>query len=392
MVVRLAPSQRNAAAACNGAAMRVSSTTGGAYLGDRVIEHLREVTDLPDLTGTKYELVRRLDRGGMGIVYLVRDTELDREVALKVMSWDDDGATPTPSAPLAARMIREAQHIARLEHPNIVPVHDVGRLADGRVYYAMKLVRGKRLDEWLRENPPRASALRLFLKVCDAVAFAHAQGVIHRDLKPQNVMVGAFGEALVMDWGLAKALRAGERADRTEPAISEADALRATVRDAAHPAKPPDVARAGLPVGGAAVADSTQPALPSTAHGVVIGTPAYMAPEQARGDVDRIDERADVYSLGAILRFLTNGGAGSVPRPLASICVKALAAEPAARYASVRALAADIDSFLDGQPVTAHRESFVERTVRILSHHRAIALLVVAYLIMRIVALVVLRR
>jgi serine/threonine-protein kinase len=371
-------------------AMRASSTTGGAFLGDRVIAHLREVADLPDLTGTKYEFVRRLDRGGMGIVYLVRDAELDREVALKVMSADDAGDTRA-LAPLAARMVREAQHIARLEHPNIVPVHDVGRLADGRVYYAMKLVRGKRLDEWLRENPARPAALRLFLKVCDAVAFAHAHGVIHRDLKPQNVMVGAFGEALVMDWGLAKALRRDERADDRGDAAADASAPRVMARDDDADAKALHAPRIGAPDSGAAAA-STQPALPSTVHGAVIGTPAYMAPEQAHGDVDRIDERADVYSLGAILRFVTRGVAESVPRPLASIVAKAMAAEPAARYATVRALADDIDSFLDGQPVSAHRESLVERAARVLSRHRTIAILVAAYIVMRICVLLLFGR
>jgi len=347
------------------------------FVGDRVLTHLRDVADHPDLSATKYTLVRRLDRGGMGTVYLVRDTELDRDVALKVLSAED------ATGALAERMVREARHIARLEHPNIVPVHDAGRLPDGRVFYVMKLVRGKRLDEWRGENPSLPASLRLFLKVCEAVEFAHAHGVIHRDLKPQNVMVGAFGEALVMDWGLAKALR-------HEAAAGGADG-----------AAPADSRETTLPIA-AAVAS-----LATTEHGAVVGTPAYMAPEQARGEIALVDERTDVYSLGAILRFLlagrgaSDGGGtggigaaslGSAPAPLRSICAKAMAPEREDRYASVRALADDIDRYLGEQPVAAHRESLAERANRLFSRHRTIVVLVVAYLVMRLVVLLTLGR
>jgi len=362
------------------------------FVGDRVLNHLRDVADQPDLSGTKYELVRRLDRGGMGTVYLVRDTELDRDVALKVLSAED------ASGALAERMVREARHIARLEHPNIVPVHDVGRLPDGRVFYVMKLVRGKRLDEWRGENPSAPAALRLFLKVCEAVAFAHAHGVVHRDLKPQNVMVGAFGEALVMDWGLAKALRheaAAGGADRVRGADAATRAEDA--RGRADGAAPTDSRETTLPLAAAAP-------LATTEHGAVVGTPAYMAPEQARGEIALVDERTDVYSLGAILRFLLAGRGASdggvaggtplanVPKPLRSICAKAMAAEREARYASVRALADDIDRYLGEQPVAAHRESLVERANRVVARHRTIVLLIAAYLVMRLIVLLTLGR
>ncbi|HEX8410502.1 MAG TPA: serine/threonine-protein kinase [Thermoanaerobaculia bacterium] len=158
------------------------------FLSDDAVAHLRDVTEQPDLTGTRYELLRELGRGGMGIVYEVRDRELARSVALKVVDeeWRD-----------------EARLIAALEHPGIVPVHDAGELPDGRFYYTMKLVRGARLDAWLREGHRLTERLRLFVRICEPLAFAHANGVVHRDLKPENVMVGEFGAVLVMDWGVA---------------------------------------------------------------------------------------------------------------------------------------------------------------------------------------------
>ncbi len=167
---------------------------------DRALAHLREVTQWPDLSGTRYELLGEVARGGMGVVYRARDRELEREVALKVIAVE--AAEPDTSA----RLRREARILARLEHPGIVPVHDVGELPDGRVFYAMKLVSGKRLDELLGQQLPLRERLRLLLRICEPVAFAHAYGVIHRDLKPENVMVGPFGEVLVMDWGVAKRL------------------------------------------------------------------------------------------------------------------------------------------------------------------------------------------
>src|SRR5688572_1416830 len=170
------------------------------WLSDNKLSHLREVVGNPDFSGTKYTFIKELARGGMGTVYLAEDTELNRQVAIKVLS-----ATEI-SDDLRRRMIREAQIIARLEHPGIVPVHDVGVLADGRVFYAMKLVRGVRLDEYAANTSSTRERLRKFQAVCDAVAFAHAHGVIHRDLKPQNIMIGSFGEVLVLDWGVAKIL------------------------------------------------------------------------------------------------------------------------------------------------------------------------------------------
>ena len=170
------------------------------WLSDTSIDHLRVLASQPDLTATKYTIVKELARGGMGTVYLAEDRELSRQVAIKVLNVplvDDDSRQ---------RMLREAQVIARLEHPGIVPVHDVGTLDDGRIYYAMKYVRGRRLDEYVAQAESINDRLRKFQPVCDAVAFAHSHGVVHRDLKPQNIMIGSFGEVLVLDWGIAKVL------------------------------------------------------------------------------------------------------------------------------------------------------------------------------------------
>src|SRR6185503_20253220 len=165
---------------------------------DKVLAHVASLGDEPDLHGTKYRFIRVLGRGGMGVVYAVEDTELGREVALKVC----DGAIPDVD-----HLRREAQIIAQLEHPGIVPVHDVGTLLDGRVFYTMKLVQGKRLDAHAADLKTIPKRLRLVQKVCDTVSFAHARGVLHRDLKPQNVMVSPFSEILMMDWNLSKIIR-----------------------------------------------------------------------------------------------------------------------------------------------------------------------------------------
>ena len=153
-------------------------------MSDSALRRLRDAADAPDLTGTKYEIVDRIGQGGMGTVYRARDRELGREIALKVVRL------PEGAPDIAARMMREARTLARLEHPGIVPVHDVGTLVDGRVFYAMKLVRGAPLHELSVTG--LADRLRIVERVCEAVAFAHAHGVIHRDLKPQNVMVGPW--------------------------------------------------------------------------------------------------------------------------------------------------------------------------------------------------------
>lgn len=325
------------------------------WLSDDRLDHLRTVVADPDFSSTKYTIIKELARGGMGTVYLSEDRELNRLIAIKVLN------APDLTEDLRSRMIREAQIIARLEHPGIVPVHDVGVLADGRVYYAMKFVRGSRLDEYAAQNTSLKERLRKFQAVCDAVAFAHAHAVIHRDLKPQNIMIGSFGEVLVLDWGVAKILR--------HPVASEAETLML----------PPD---------------NGKEKVLDTNHGTVIGTRYYMSPEQARGETRQLDERADVYSLGAVLYFLlTNRPPGDakprsinpkVSKPAEAICMKAMSRDSEARYASAAELSADIGRLLNEEPVSAYQESVVEKIRRWIGKNRFLVLLVVAYLLMRI--------
>src|SRR4030095_6262467 len=253
------------------------------WLSDNVVERLREEADLPDFGSSKYLVLHKLGSGGMGTVYLAQDVDLGRKVAVKVMNAADS------TEALASRMMREARIVALLEHPSIVPIHDVGKLEDGRVFYAMKLVQGKRLDQAAADRTSLLDLLRIFQKVCEAVAFAHARNVIHRDLKPENIMVGPFGEVLVMDWGVAKLLGAARSVD---------DSTSEDERVESYNLDDPDLV-ATLPLPGYSPAD--------TRAGTVIGTPAYMAPEQARGQTELLDQRSDIYALGAILYFLVTG-------------------------------------------------------------------------------------
>ncbi len=295
------------------------------WLADRTVDWLRELPDLP-AAADRYELREPIGRGGMGIVYRAFDRELSREVAVKVLHAHAPGA--------AARLLQEARIIGQLEHPGILPIHDVGTLPDGRVFYVMKLVRGERLDEHAARTVPLPDRLRLFDRLCDAVAFAHAQGVIHRDLKPENVMIGAYGEVLVLDWGVAKLRGEG----LVEP-------------------------------------------------GAVVGTPGYMAPEQAAGS-GTVDERADVFALGGILAFLLGADTGT-PRALKAVAARARAESPAARYPSVAALAADVRRYVAGLAVDAYRENAWERTRRVFRRYRKTIVLVGVYLLIRIALLLI---
>jgi eukaryotic-like serine/threonine-protein kinase len=343
------------------------------FLSDSALERLRATAEAPDLGGTRYRLLDRIARGGMGVVYAAEDRNLQRRVALKVLD------VPGADGDLANRLIREARVLAALEHPCIVPVHDVGTLADGRVFYTMKFVEGQRLDKYIESVASVPDRLRILLRICDAVAFAHARGVLHRDLKPANIMVGPFGEVLVMDWGLAKIL-GGE----VSSGAAEADP-ETTVFE-----KPQRTNRAS---------DATEVSV-VTGHGTVLGTPGYMSPEQARGDVELLDTRSDIYSLGALLRFLIAGhpeaGANSsgprLDKSLAAICAKSTAASPTERYPNVQEMALDVSRYLDGLAVSAHRESIFERTARFYRRYRFFILLIAAYLAMRVLILLFMHR
>jgi tetratricopeptide (TPR) repeat protein len=232
----------------------------------------------PPTAAQRYTLLTEIARGGMGVIWRATDTALGREVAVKVLH--DKYA---PDSGVARRFADEARITAQLQHPAIPPVHDLGTLPDGRPFLAMKLIKGQTLDALLsaRSDPSadRGRFVAVFEQVCQAVAYAHAHGVIHRDLKPANVMVGAYGEVQVMDWGLAKVLsdRPSESAD---PEATRAGTLVVSLRDS----------------------DGS-----FTQAGSVMGTPAFMSPEQAVGAVAKVDQRSDVFGLGAILAVILTG-------------------------------------------------------------------------------------
>jgi serine/threonine protein kinase len=289
-------------------------------ISDRAIDRLRDAASWPELDA-RYEVTGVAGYGGMGTVYVARDHVLHRDVAVKVLDIADQKGSR------AARLQREAHILAKLDHPGIVPVHDAGTLEDGRAFYVMKLVKGRRLDDLIRDRLPLANRLTVFGRILDAVAFAHAHGIVHRDLKPDNVMVGGFGEVYVMDWGVAQD-------------------------------------------GGA------------DAEAAVVGTPGFMAPEQAvAGDVD---PRADIYALGILLALV---GGEDAPPPLRAIAQKAGHADAAGRYQKVEDLAADLARFRNQDPVDAYQESALERAIRLYRRYELPILLIVAYIVMRFVLL-----
>ncbi len=229
----------------------------------------------------KYENLSELAQGGMGVVYRAFDSELSREVAVKVLAEPCYRTSVTHHQ----RFLEEARITAQLQHPNIPPVHEIGSLPDGSPFLVMKLIKGQTLDQLLKDRPDpahdRGRFLAVFEQACQAVGYAHSHGVLHRDLKPANVMVGAFGEVQVMDWGLAKVLG---REERPAPPNLDAVANQTTIRDPRSDS------------GGS-----------QTQDGTMLGTPAFLAPEQAAGAVDEIDARTDVFGLGAILCVVLTG-------------------------------------------------------------------------------------
>jgi eukaryotic-like serine/threonine-protein kinase len=316
--------------------------------------------------GDRFRILRAHAKGGLGAVFVAMDAELHREVALKQIldSHADDAAS-------RHRFLMEAEITGGLEHPGIVPVYSLGTHTDGRPYYAMRFIRGESLkeaterfhnDETLKKDSGRRSLelrklLRRFVDVCNAVDYAHSRGVLHRDLKPSNVVLGTHGETLVVDWGLAKPLGRVDPGSRLDE-------------------------RTLVP----SAASGSSETLPGSA----LGTPGYMCPEQARGDVGRLAPRSDVYSLGGTLYCLLTGkppfegddveqvirkvkwGEFASPRQLKrwidpaleAVCLKAMAFMPEDRYQSARALADDIERWTAGQPVTAWDEPLPRRVRR----------------------------
>jgi serine/threonine protein kinase len=254
-------------------------------------------TSAPLASPPGYELCDEIGHGGMGVVYRARDTALDRDVAVKLLSE----RYPADS-PAAQRFLSEARITGQLQHPGIPAVHQVGTLADGRRFLAMKLIKGSTLETILKQRPDssaeRGRLLAIFEAVCQAVGYAHAHRVIHRDLKPANVMVGAFGEVQVMDWGLAKVLSEETPASAERLAIEETQPwtqVTPTPETGSH-----------------------------TQAGSLIGTPAFIPPEQAAGELGKVDERADVFGLGALLAVILTGNPPYVGESFESVRVLAL--------------------------------------------------------------------
>ena len=270
----------------------------------------------PGERGERYQLFGEIARGGMGAVLKGRDPDLGRDLAVKVLL---ESHHDKPE--LVRRFVEEAQIGGQLQHPGIVPVYELGAFADRRPYFTMKLVKGRTLSALLAERQSAAHDLPRFLgifeAVCQTLAYAHARGVIHRDLKPSNVMVGSFGEVQVMDWGLAKVLKEGGVADEATVQRPAEVSVIATVRSGS------DV-------------DESQ-------AGSVLGTPAYMAPEQAAGEVERVDRRADVFGLGSILCEILTGGPAYAGRGSAEILRKAMRGDTADALARLSACGAEVE-------------------------------------------------
>ena len=323
------------------------SDASAPRLADHALDRVRAQLAPPARIAGRYELRGLLGRGGMGEVHRARDHQLGRDVAIKLLARD------ASSARFAQRLDRESRVLARLEHPGIVPVHDAGVLEDGRGWYVMRLVEGARWDEYVRAGTSRGELLRTLRRVAEAVGFAHERGVIHRDLKPGNVMIGPFGEVLVLDWGVAKLIGV--------PEPSEAVAT---------------TARPGTALGAGEEL---------TAEGTAIGTPGYMAPEQAAGGA--VDGRTDVHALGVMLRESLALQGGRVERSLQSIVAKATAPTAADRYSGVLALADDLRRWLDGEAVMAHREGPLEVAWRFARRHQVAILLLLTYAVVRAVIL-----
>jgi serine/threonine protein kinase/tetratricopeptide (TPR) repeat protein len=337
--------------------------------------------------GQRFRVLRPHARGGLGAVFVALDTELHREVALKQIldsHADDENSRH--------RFLVEAEVTGGLEHPGIVPVYGLGTYGDGRPYYAMRFIRGDSLkeaiershaDESLKGDPGRRSLelrrlLRRFMDVCNAIDYAHSRGVLHRDIKPGNIIVGKHGETLVVDWGLAKATGQSE----------------------------PDAEERTLVPSSASGSSETLP-------GSALGTPAYMSPEQAEGDLEHLGPRSDVYSLGATLYCLLTGRPplegddigellrqvrrgefppprqidGSIDAALEAVCLKAMALKPAERYGTPRALAEDIERWMADEPVTAWREPPSRRARRWARRNRTAVAAVIVALVAGVVGL-----
>lgn len=375
------------------------ANTGSKIAGD--MEHIGRYVNLGEI-----------DRGGMGIIFRVQDQDMRRTLAMKVLLGEvlDAEGTPTrDGSQRTSRFLEEAQVTGQLEHPGIIPVHEMGLDASGRLFFTMRLVKGSTLGEVIHhthkghEHWTLTRVLGVILKVCEAMAFAHSKRVIHRDLKPANIMVGRFGETYVMDWGLAKVLQDQDSAPkRTARAV---DASMLSVLSTAR--------REGSKHG----EDSTH----STMEGDILGTPAYMPPEQAQGKLDEMGPASDIYSLGAMLYHLlagrapfTKGGASAgekdgpiqilervlkgsleplektapnVPPELVAICERAMERAPERRYTTMLDVAEDLHAFTEQRVVKAYETGALAEFRKWMARNKGMAIGAAAAIVMAIAGL-----
>jgi serine/threonine protein kinase/tetratricopeptide (TPR) repeat protein len=356
------------------------------------------------VTNERYEIRREHARGGMGRIMLARDRAIGRDIALKeLLPGLAGGGNSVPgsvpqqytndSGGVVERFLREAKITGQLEHPNIVPVYEIGTHEDGSIYYTMRFVRGKTLNDRLREirkddslNKQEKLAARIklldsFIDVCQAIAYAHSKGVIHRDLKPENIMLGDFGETQVLDWGLARIKGQEDKALK-------------------------DLQKGSLALSKSLIQSDSQ-AL--TLDGSIVGTPAYMPPEQARGELENVDEQSDVYSLGAVLYQILTGlppyegpmaalivqavlsgpplrvsaREKDIPRELEALVEKAMARDKKDRIRSALELASEVKAFRDGRTLGSYQYSAGEMIRRFVRQHRtAVSLGVLCFLLL----------
>ncbi|HEX6731422.1 MAG TPA: serine/threonine-protein kinase, partial [Pyrinomonadaceae bacterium] len=349
---------------------------------------------------TKYQYLGEVASGGMGRVVAMRDRSLRRKVAMKLLV--------SPNAKFSrhqvSRLVAEAQTTGQLEHPNIVPIHEVGKIEGDSCYFTMKLVKGDTLQDVFRKKEEEQTSeqyslprlLAIFQQISNGLGFAHSRGVIHRDLKPDNIMIGEFGEVLIMDWGIAKLLSGSSFPSSVNPTTKSVD-------DQFN------------------IIDTQQ--REGTAVGTISGTIGYMSPEQARGEIDKLDARTDIFSLGAMLYEMLAGSppynqptakerlaaaaeekpienpvvrlrethgklAARIPREVAAIAMKAVAHKPGDRYQTAHEFFEDIQRYLEGRAVLACPDSLIQQATRWVKRNRVMVRFVAAIIFAVIIAVI----